>query len=188
MRANGCELSGRGSLPHNVFQELASPLSLASAAESPVRSSEGLGMTQLLLEQRIQTTRLLTPPKHKPREFGEDPRSRRPLGGTLRRCRPVHDENPPFIAEKPPFMAKSCHSWTTATSRECGVLIRPRRASSYLLSLGRSRILPNGLELSGRGSLPHILFQELGSRFPLASAAASPVRSSEGLGRIIHPH
>ena len=48
--SNGLELSGRGSLPHKAFQEPASPLSLASAAASPVRvspffggSSEGLG-------------------------------------------------------------------------------------------------------------------------------------------------
>jgi hypothetical protein len=39
-RPNGCELSGRGWLPHMRFQETASPLSLASAAASPVRSSE----------------------------------------------------------------------------------------------------------------------------------------------------
>ncbi len=42
-RPNGCELSGRGSLPHRTFQEPASPLFLASAAASPVRSSELLG-------------------------------------------------------------------------------------------------------------------------------------------------
>jgi len=41
--SNNLELSGRGSLPHKAFQEPASPLSLASAAASPVRSSEGLG-------------------------------------------------------------------------------------------------------------------------------------------------
>ena len=47
--SNDLELSGRGSLPHKAFQEPASPLSLASAAASPVRlspffggSSEGL--------------------------------------------------------------------------------------------------------------------------------------------------
>jgi len=37
---NGCELSGRESLTRLVFPEPASPISLASAAESPVRSSE----------------------------------------------------------------------------------------------------------------------------------------------------
>ena len=47
---------------------------------------------------------------------------------------------------------------------------------------------PNGLELSGRGPLPHMPFQELGSRFSLAFAGASPVRSSEGLGRISPSH
>jgi hypothetical protein len=36
-------------------------------------------------------------------------------------------------------------------------------------------------QVSGRGSLPHMRFQELASRFSLASAAASPVRSSERL-------
>ena len=40
---NGCELSGRGSLPHKALQEPATPLSLASGAESLVRSSELLG-------------------------------------------------------------------------------------------------------------------------------------------------
>ena len=43
-------------------------------------------------------------------------------------------------------------------------------------------VSPNGCELSGRGSFPHMHFQELGSQSPLASAAGSPVRSSEGLG------
>ena len=40
MPDNGCELSGRGSRPHRAFQQPVSPLSLASAAASPVRSSE----------------------------------------------------------------------------------------------------------------------------------------------------
>ena len=132
-----------------LFQERLWRPSLAFGAASPVRFSEGLGTTQLLLGPRIQTTRLSTPPEHKPREFGEDPHSQRPLGGAQRRCRPVHDENPPLIVQKPPFMAKTRHSWTTAASREWDVLIRLRRALSYLLSLGRSRILPNGCELSG---------------------------------------
>jgi hypothetical protein len=50
-------------------------------------------------------------------EFGEGPNSWRLLGGALRRCFPVHSKNPPFIAEKPPFMAKTRNSWTTAMSR-----------------------------------------------------------------------
>jgi len=40
MQDNGCELSGRGSFPHKLLQELGYPMSLASGAESPVRSSE----------------------------------------------------------------------------------------------------------------------------------------------------
>ena len=39
-QANGCELSGRDRFPHKALQEPASTLSLASGAESPVRSSE----------------------------------------------------------------------------------------------------------------------------------------------------
>ena len=42
--------------------------------------------------------------------------------------------------------------------------------------------LPNGCELSGRGSLIPILSQLPASRLPLPSDAASPVRSSELLG------
>ena len=75
-------------------------------------------MTQLLLGPRIQTTRLFTPPSHKPKEFGEDLKPTRLLGGAFRRCSPIHDENPPFIVQKPPFMTKTRHSWTTATSPE----------------------------------------------------------------------
>jgi hypothetical protein len=37
---NGCELSSRGSLAGLLFQEPTCQLSLASGAESPVRSSE----------------------------------------------------------------------------------------------------------------------------------------------------
>jgi len=43
---NGCELSGRRSLPHMLFQVPASRLSLAFAAASPVRSSELFGGTK----------------------------------------------------------------------------------------------------------------------------------------------
>ena len=39
-------------------------------------------------------------------------------------------------------------------------------------------------QVSGRGSLPHILLNEPESRTTLASAAESPVRSSELLGAI----
>ena len=38
--ANGCELSGRGSIPHKPFQVPTCRFSLASAAASPARSSE----------------------------------------------------------------------------------------------------------------------------------------------------
>ena len=37
---NGCELSGRGSLPHTACPRPTPPFSLAEVAESPVRSSE----------------------------------------------------------------------------------------------------------------------------------------------------
>jgi len=39
-RPNGCELSGRGSLPHKAFRTISSPRSLDSVPASPVRSSE----------------------------------------------------------------------------------------------------------------------------------------------------
>ncbi len=40
MPANGCELSGRGSLAHILIPECGSRSSLAYVVESPVRSSE----------------------------------------------------------------------------------------------------------------------------------------------------
>ncbi len=50
----------------------------------------------------------------------------------------------------------------------------------YILYVVRVRLrLPNGCELSGRGSHPHILVQELSPRSSLACDAESPVRSSE---------
>ena len=52
--ANGCELSGRGPLPHMVFLEPASLLSLASDAESPVRSSELLGRLRIGLSRLLR--------------------------------------------------------------------------------------------------------------------------------------
>ena len=63
-------------------------------------------MTQLLLGPRIQTTRLLTPPKHRPREFGEGPIMKNRLRRTLDLDR----------AAAPPLMSKTDHS-TSETDR-----------------------------------------------------------------------
>jgi hypothetical protein len=52
MRANGCELSGRGSFRHKALQEPATPLSLASDPASPVRSSELLACINTFVAPR----------------------------------------------------------------------------------------------------------------------------------------
>ena len=70
------------------------------------QSGELLGTTQFLLGPRIQTTRLLTPPKHRPREFGEGPIMKNRFRRTLDLDR----------AEAPPFMSKTDHS-TSETDR-----------------------------------------------------------------------
>jgi hypothetical protein len=44
------QVSGRGSLPHMLFQAPTSGLFLAPAAESPVRSSELLGIPMIPAE------------------------------------------------------------------------------------------------------------------------------------------
>jgi len=48
-RPNGCELSGRGSFPNEVIEKPGSPLSLDSAAASPVRLSPFFGGSSELL-------------------------------------------------------------------------------------------------------------------------------------------
>ena len=48
-------------------------------------------------------------------------------------------------------------------------------------SLGFRSDLPNGCELSGRGSFAHFLSKDPASRLSLAFGAESPVRSSERL-------
>jgi len=103
-------------------------------------------------------------------------------------------------AVAPPFMSKTDHS-TAETDRssqyrtihdDCKAPAesRPDSKAWSLKFRGRSlsRILHNGCEMSGRGSLPHMPSYEPASRLTLALGAATPVRlspffggSSEGL-------
>jgi hypothetical protein len=67
-------------------------------------------------------------------------------------------------------------------------LISPSTNPESLIEVRRTNRLEvdNGCELSGRGSLHHLVFLEPAVALSLASSAASPVRSSEGLGDRAH--
>jgi len=113
-------------------------------------------------------------------------------------------------AEAPPFMSKTDHStsetdrsWRNRTIHDdskapAGSRLDSKARQLQLMDLGQAGICitaaclpcarmvqPQAVPVfwvSGRGSLPHMDFQELGSQFPLASSAASPARLSPFFG------